>query len=122
MKVSFDWDGCLRDNDSVKAIANAFIIANCDVYVLTSRIDDVVNRKEILAYCKEIGIQKDRILFTPNAYKVIMFKHHNIDMHFDDDHIEVDMINEEFPKRPAILIGFESRFMQHWFTQTLNDY
>ena len=126
MKISFDFDGCLGDNTSVQSLAKILVDSVCDVWILTSRNNTQRDIEQIYEISQHVGIPEHKIIFCPDSSKLEAIKEHSIKMHFDDDHVEVDIINEYFYEhhkvKPAVLVGFENRFMYHWFNKTLDQY
>lgn len=93
LKISFDYDGCLAE-DRQKKIAAKFIADGHDVYITTSR-DEKESRfyanAIVFKVAEQLGIPKENIRFT-NGDKYPFL--HDFDLHFDDDQIEVELIEE----------------------------
>lgn len=110
MKVSFDFDGCLAENPALQKLASVLVKNDeVEVFVLTSRDSSVANR-DLLALCDRLGIPHASIVYTPNAYKWHKVVQHSIDMHFDDDFNEIEMINtlvdDSSYLKPGMLVAF----------------
>lgn len=108
MKVSFDFDGCLGDCKKIQSIARVLLDdKKNEVFILTSRYDNENNKlrnKIVHEVAKEFGIKNNNIIFTGSENKVDFIEKLSIDIHFDDDIIDVDQINHRFPNT-ALWVG-----------------
>ena len=107
MKISFDWDSTLAE-DRQQRIAEKFIAEGHEVYITTSRCADGgrhYSNDIIFIVAERLGIPKERVRFSGggdnngNKWGYL----HDFDMHFDDDQIEIELI-EENTKCIGILI------------------
>jgi hypothetical protein len=117
MNVSFDFDGCLRDNNYVLMICKMFLSCGHNVFILTQRDSSLLN-KDVFQLAEKIGLKNENIIMTNGDPKLNSFLKYNIDLHFDDSADEVLEINNYFKKsdnpfiknesQPAILVNFDS--------------
>lgn len=117
MKVSFDFDGCLGDNEFVQMICKMFISSGHDVYILTSRDNRAMN-SDLWKFADEYNIDRKKVFMTNGALKVDLFIKNGFDLHFDNSYDEVIAINNRFQEtknpliknesQPAILVNFDS--------------
>lgn len=96
MKISFDWDSTLAEKRQQK-IAQKLIAEGHDVWIITSRCPNPPSQwgwdnKPLFSTADKLGISRDRIIFT--SYKPKWEFLQDFDMHFDDDQIEIELIEE----------------------------
>lgn len=98
-KISFDFDDTLS-RPIVQDIAKKLIKWNYDVYITTSRYEDVskylrpnATNDDLFKIAEELNIDKSKIRFTNFEDKYIFLKDFYI--HLDDDWIELNMINSK---------------------------
>ena len=103
-KVSFDFDGCLAEIPELQSMAKRMSAGGMDVFILTSRCKETANidLEKIALLC---WIPKKRIIYACMGDKWRAMDRHRITMHFDDDSVEVDIINENLPGR-AVLVNY----------------
>ena len=114
--ISFDFDNCLQ-HEYIQLIAERFIACGDNVFVFTSRRDGIyqndikigiIDNKDLFEITDELGIKRENIIFTnqqPKIHKLIEYK---INIHFDDDEIEIDDINKyNLETLKGILIGYK---------------
>jgi hypothetical protein len=106
MKISFDFDSTLSRKD-IQEMAKIFIKSGHDVFITTSRpefVDPKVgwNNDILFEIADSVGIKQERIRFTSYVDKFEFLE--DFDIHFDDDIIEIELINEHLPNCKAILI------------------
>ena len=89
MKVSFDFDGTLGEHQ-VRKIAKSMVLAGHDVYVVTRRDGPPVCNRDLEQVCKEVGIDLSKVFYTSQSLKGDTLKTLGIEMHFDDDHEEIE--------------------------------
>lgn len=102
--ISFDFDGCLASYENLQAMAKNLACQRVKVFILTSRCSANVN-KDLFDIAHKCGIPKNRILMVCEHDKWRAIERHRITIHFDDDEVEVDVINENLPGR-AFLVGY----------------
>jgi hypothetical protein len=102
--ISFDFDGCLADSEELQAMARTMTASRIRVFILTSRCEAHENR-DVLAIAQRCGIRRSRILKVCESDKWRAMVRHMITTHFDDDIVEVDVINENLPGR-AVLFNY----------------
>src|SRR5687768_7654744 len=106
MKVSFDFDFTLTES-KIKKLAIHFIKAGHDVWITTTRVDEVSESGErankiVFDVAEEVGISKDKIRFTHKTWKWNFL--HTFDLHFDDKVDEVKSISENCNSCVGVLI------------------
>lgn len=107
MKISFDFDGCLGHNPLVQALALNLITSGVEVYIITHRNEHM--SKDIFELAYKIGIKKENVVFTKDD-KYNSVRSFNIDMHFDDDAYEIDLINKNIEGNKGVLIAYNKYF------------
>lgn len=102
-RISFDFDGCLSEED-MQELAIKFIKTRVNVFVVTSRTDYQdgleFSNSDLFEVTDRIGIKRENITFTKYDDKYKFVK--DYDLHFDDDEVEIDLIN----RFPGKCIGF----------------
>lgn len=103
MKISFDFDHTLSEKN-MQEIAKLFVAKGNDVFITTSRhqISPFYNNSKVYEIAEKVGIPISRIRFTNGKDKYLYLK--DFDIHFDDDDIEIDLIND-FTKCVGILVN-----------------
>ena len=125
LKISFDFDDCLRDNKFVQLIARLFISTDHEVWILTSRDPSSIN-SDVWELAKNFNIPKERVVMTNGTLKVYKFMELKLDMHFDNSWDEITAINDRFQNdiekwyvkndsMPAILVNFDSEELNFAF-------
>ncbi len=95
LKVSFDFDGVLT-KERYQEVAKRYIYKDIEVFIVTSR-DDSENRNDhdcVFDLADEIGISHENIIFTRHKPKYEFLKY--IDIHYDDDELEIELMEENF--------------------------
>jgi hypothetical protein len=104
-KVSFDFDSTLS-RPEIQKYAKELKENGFDVWIVTSRQSELkdehlrtlahFDNQDLFNIAEEIGIQRDKIIFTEHQLKVEFFKdNNNFLFHLDDDHVELKFINKE---------------------------
>ena len=112
MKISFDFDSTLTEVKNQK-LAKKFIEAGHEVWITTSRLSSdhgrskgwpwiITQNEALFNLAMEIGIPEERIRFTEGDEKWRSL--YTFDIHFDDDDIEIELINENLTTCVGILI------------------
>jgi hypothetical protein len=116
MKISFDFDFTLTETH-IQKMAKSLINAGEDVWILTARTDyatyDEYGEKVqsgrlnqiLFTIAKNLGIPREKIIFTNAKHKVEKYLEYGFDMHFDDKYWEVQAINENGGN--AVLVGLD---------------
>ena len=103
MKISFDFDSTLAEN-RIQRLAKKFIDDGHDVRITTSRMSNTAGRPEwnsdLRRVATELGITN--IVFTDGADKWKSLK--GVDIHFDDDQIEIEEIESNLPECIGVII------------------
>lgn len=95
MKISFDWDGTLT-KEHIKVRFFEAINNGHEVLIITSRNEIVPdnwhwNNEELFELAHNLNI---RLIFTNGADKWTYIKQEDINVHYDDDEIEIELIHE----------------------------
>lgn len=104
MKVSFDFDSTLSRRD-VQEFAKQLVISGLEVWIVTSRFDDVTamsknwhwikgQNQKLFDIAEDCGIKKENIHFTCMASKSTFLSGKEFLFHLDDDEIELMEILE----------------------------
>ena len=103
MNISFDFDGTLKDNPLIQDYCAKLIEdTNHVVHVITRRYsserDEYMlgqsEHSEVLTLADELGIKSRNVHFTDRQMKTDHILKWNIDMHIDDDILEVRLLEE----------------------------
>ena len=119
-KISFDFDGCLKDIPMVKLLLT--IVAQCEgveLYVITSRNENGDNSD--MNTIEMSYIDRENIIFTNGELKAPIIKELDIDMHFDNDPHEVLEIQKLFGSPKAFLITDDLEKM-FYFLKSIDDF
>ena len=103
MKVSFDFDSTLAE-ERIQRLAAKFLKDGHELWIVTSRVHDGRwdwNR-DVFMVAEMFGIPKERIVFTNGADKWLFLK--EIDIHFDDDIVEIERIEENLKSCVGVCI------------------
>jgi hypothetical protein len=94
MKISFDFDTCLSE-EIIQKIAKIFLTSSlCEVYIITSRLNNNLHKNTDLFKIAEIlNIKKENIFFTDGDFKWKTILKLGVNLHFDDMEDEVHLIN-----------------------------
>lgn len=127
LKISFDFDSTL-DKKVVQNFAKSLILEGHDVWIVTTRLDDttiILNALElnpdltdgdlkifknvnesVFRVAKELGISKDKIIFTNHVWKHEFFeKNPGFHFHFDDLIKEHKLIHKHTKTIPLSVCG-----------------
>jgi len=99
--VSFDFDNTLSRLD-VQDYAKELIDRGFDVYIVTSRYDELHKHKynknpsndDLYLVSDKLGIPKHKIRFTCMEDKASYLSGTQVVWHLDDDHVELNLINK----------------------------
>lgn len=106
MKISFDFDSTLSER-RIQKLATKFINDGHDVWITTSRRKDPPDNigwdnVTVFKVAERLGIPTEKIQFTDGKDK---FPHlTDFDIHFDDDQIEIELIEENLETCIGVLI------------------
>ena len=89
--VSFDFDNCLQLG-YVQLMADRHYKWEDDVHVVTTRNGDFDNL-DLFEVTDEIGIPRENVHFTNQQLKLDTLLRIGVNLHYDDDTVEVDDIN-----------------------------
>ena len=105
MKVSFDFDSTLSKL-SIQKVAKKFIDNGDEVWITTSRHSNpqinFYTNDLLFEIAENLGIKKEHIQFTEGKDKFNFLE--GFDLHFDDDVIEIELIEENLKTCEGILV------------------
>jgi hypothetical protein len=90
-KVSFDFDDTLSTKRG-QTLAKRLITQGKDVYIITRRQESA--SAEVYKVADELGIPKSKIYFTNGKMKWETIKRLGIDIHYDNNQDEIDLIDK----------------------------
>lgn len=93
MKISFDYDGTL-DDIKMQKLADMFVSEGYEVHIITSRVKHTKWNDKVFKTAKKLSIPKENIHFTEGTDKYHIISELAINIHFDDETSEIDMIEE----------------------------
>jgi hypothetical protein len=99
MKISFDYDGVLSTGRG-KLLATKTINAGNEVYIITGR--QKKDSAPVYYLADQLGIPVNRVFFTEGKDKYPFIDELGINLHYDDNKEQVDLINAR-TKAAAIL-------------------
>lgn len=107
--ISFDMDGTLT-RSYVQSLLKRHLAWGDEVHIVTSR-NPIFDNLDLFQICDEYEIPKHRVHFTNQQLKLDTLLKINVNIHYDDDLIEVDDINTNGGGTIAgILIGYIHRY------------
>lgn len=112
MKISFDFDSTLS-TPRIQAVAKKFIEQGHDVWVTTSRFSsedgDSKNwpwirqqNEQLFQITNALGIPKEKIQFCAMQDKWNFLE--GFDIHFDDDELDIQLIEENLPSCATVWV------------------
>jgi len=115
MKLSFDFDGTLSRKD-VQAFAKQMIEDGHEVWIVTSRFDDVegmaknwnwipTQNQKLFKVAEELGIPESQIKFTNMIPKIEFLLDKGFAFHLDDDESELFDIFESKDSCKPLNVG-----------------
>jgi len=90
-KVSFDFDDTLSTKRG-QTLAKRLITQGKDVYIITRRQESASS--EVYKVADELGIPKSKVYFTNGKMKWETIKRLGIDIHYDNNQQEIDLIDK----------------------------
>lgn len=90
-KVSFDFDDTLSTKRG-QTLAKRLITQGKDVYIITRRQESA--SAEVYKVADELGIPKSKVYFTNGKMKWETIKILGIDIHYDNNQQEIDLIDK----------------------------
>lgn len=90
-KVSFDFDDTLSTKRG-QTLAKRLITQGKDVYIITRRQESA--SAEVYKVADELGIPKSKVYFTNGKMKWETVKRLGIDIHYDNNQQELDLIDK----------------------------
>ena len=114
MRISFDFDDCLNNNISILNLFNILRNTKNEIFILTQR-NPIFKQEELWDFVKEQKFDKIKVILNPqDKWKTI--KENNIDFHFDNDFIEIDLINRKLGSKnnkPGILVSADNTWLSY---------
>ena len=92
-KISFDYDGTLSTTKG-KELAAQKIATGHDVWIITARQRES-NNDAVYTTAERLGIPRSRIKYTNGKDKYPYMVRYDIDIHYDNNPKQVDLINEK---------------------------
>jgi hypothetical protein len=92
-KISFDYDGTLSTTKA-KELAAEKIATGHDVWIITARQRES-NNDAVYTTAERLGIPRSRIKYTNGKDKFPYMVRYDIDIHYDNNQDQVDLINEK---------------------------
>ena len=108
MKVSFDFDGTLRNNKFL--IEKAINLRNkgCETFIITSRrttyLGSYISNDDVFEHAIQVGIPLDHVIFTEGCWKADTLERLQIDFHYDDNQYELEEYGNRGYKNTNIII------------------
>ena len=113
MRISFDFDSTLSQ-EIIQKLAKILVLANTDVWIVTSRFSDPnVRNYDLHKVADEVGIPVEKRIFTNGDYKWRKLQELNVDLHFDDMEDEVYLINKNGGR--ALLVDLDVSLLKYLF-------
>jgi uncharacterized HAD superfamily protein len=91
-KISFDYDGTLSTTKG-KELAAEKIETGHEVWIITARTRED-NNNAVYTTAERLGIPRKRIKFTNGQDKWKFMQRYDIDIHYDNNLDQVNLINE----------------------------
>jgi uncharacterized HAD superfamily protein len=91
-KISFDYDGTLSTIKG-KELAAEKIASGHDVWIITARMKED-NNNAVYTTAERLGIPRSRIKFTNGQDKWKWVQRYDIDIHYDNNIDQINLINE----------------------------
>lgn len=109
MDISFDWDFTLSE-ERLQKVAQKFADDGHTLWIITTRPKHPNpqvqwDNKTLFRVADELGIPNERIIFTGYNDKFPVLTEHKIDIHFDDDIIEIELMEENDCPTQGVLIN-----------------
>ena len=106
MKISFDFDSTLAE-DRTQKLCRRLIEDGHDIYITTTRPHKfpngvILENRDLFFVADQLGIDKDKIRFTGGTDKYHFLE--GFDIHFDDDQVEIELIEEHLENCIGVLI------------------
>lgn len=106
MKVSFDYDGTWLH---IHHLVERFQLFGDEIFIVTSR-DETKPNTQLIEDVISFGIKRENIHFTNHQIKLPKLEQLGIQLHFDDDEIEVNEINMYSESCKALLVNFKHNY------------
>jgi hypothetical protein len=105
MRISFDFDSTLSE-ERTQALARKLQTMGAELWIISSRVDE--DRwgwnTPVLAVAERLNIPRSRIVYTEGSTKWEHCKENQIDIHFDDDQVEIELLEEHCPECTGVII------------------
>jgi len=108
MKISFDFDSTLAE-DRIQRLCAKLQEDGHEIWITTTRPHKlpngvIIENRDLFKVAKEFNIPTERIRFTGGTDKYHFLE--GFDIHFDDDRIEIELIEEHVPSCVGVLIQY----------------
>jgi hypothetical protein len=103
-RISFDMDGTLGHVPYIQNLCKCLLLdPSNEVLIITRRYNHVNTEygdemTQVFNLAGRLGIKKENVHFTNREYKVGLIKQLDVDIHYDDDFTEIQLIRQHFPK------------------------
>lgn len=91
-RISFDFDGVLSTPRGRK-LAQLVIEGGATVYIITARMRS--QSEDVYRVADDLGIKRERVIFTNNRDKWHVMAQYRIGTHYDDNAEQITKINEK---------------------------
>lgn len=91
-RISFDFDGVLSTPRGRK-LAKHIIDGGATVYIITARMRN--QSEDVFKVADDLGIKRERIIFTNHRDKWHVMEQHRIGTHYDNNAEQIKKINEK---------------------------
>jgi len=105
MNIAFDIDGTMIH---MHHIVDRFQRFGDEIFIVTTREPE--DNVEVFEWADDLQIKRENIHFTNHQLKLDTLHKLNINLHFDDDPIEVDEINSNSETCKALLVNFKYNY------------
>ena len=111
MRISFDFDFTIS-LEKIQKIALS-IMNDHEIFIVTSR--EAYNRyDDIIDISKKLCIARTNIFYTNGKPKWPFLLDLEVDMHFDDDEVEINAIRTNCPHITALMVYDDLTFHKHF--------
>lgn len=106
MKISFDFDSTLAEERSQR-LAKKLKQEGHELFITTTRYIEPgftasYHNEPVYVVAEKLGIPRENIRFTNGSEKWRYLE--GFDLHFDDDQIEIELLEENLPSCIGVLI------------------
>lgn len=108
--ISFDFDGTLAHVPYITNLCKCLLLDPANEILIITRRYNYMHPEygdemtQVFGLAAKLGIKKENVHFCNREYKVGIIKHLNVDIHYDDDFTELQLIRQHFPKCKAFRV------------------